>query len=67
MECGYCGLEFEEAESRHHCEACLVSAGCRFVRCPRCGYENPEETGLVRWIRSWRNRRREAREASRLP
>lgn len=55
--CSYCGFEFEAAAARTACAGCFKSGGCRGVRCPRCGYDMPEEIGLIRWIRTWRERR----------
>ena len=57
MRCTFCGHEFDAAAGRTHCEACLWSSGCRGVRCPRCGYEMPEELSLVKWFRNWRQKR----------
>ncbi len=39
--CGYCGRAFEENRAQPTCQACPLSHGCRAIRCPHCGYENP--------------------------
>ena len=51
MICAFCGHAFQEAPAREQCRNCALFAGCRKVRCPRCGYESPEEPGLVKWLR----------------
>ena len=50
MNCSFCGLEFEEISARHQCQGCLLAGGCRSIRCPRCGYEMPEEPKLPEWL-----------------
>lgn len=58
--CGYCGHRFDAEAGRQSCHACaLVGGGCRSLRCPRCGYENPEEPRFLARLRSWFARRRE--------
>lgn len=59
MTCSFCQAEFDEALSRSHCEGCarLGGAGCRSVRCPRCGYEMPEPLKLTKIFEAWRKRR----------
>jgi hypothetical protein len=49
--CSLCGLRFSEpAESE--CGRCaLRPASCGLVRCPRCGFEIPNESRLVGWLR----------------
>ena len=39
--CGYCGQRFREDRGQPVCRRCPLASGCHFVRCPRCGYENP--------------------------
>ena len=46
--CGFCGKEFLEDRGQAACGACLFSGGCRWIRCPHCGYENPE---TPEWLR----------------
>ena len=54
LTCGLCGRRFVEDRGQRACRACPLSAGCRFVRCPACGYENPVEP---EWLaRLWRRR-----------
>lgn len=56
MNCSYCGLDFDETCARHQCQGCLVASGCRSVRCPRCGYEMPEEIQFFGRVREWKER-----------
>jgi hypothetical protein len=51
--CGLCGRPFAEDRGQAACGACPLHAGCRFVRCPRCGYENPVEPPWLRTLRQW--------------
>jgi hypothetical protein len=39
--CGFCGHHFTTAESAEGCARCSLfgAGGCRFIRCPKCGYE----------------------------
>lgn len=57
MKCAFCDFEFDEASAVKACQACSMFGGCQKVRCPKCGYESPRETRMVRWIRSWGRRR----------
>jgi hypothetical protein len=55
VSCGFCGHRFTAAEGRQHCAACslLGTGGCTSLRCPRCGYENPEEPRWLSKLRGW--------------
>jgi len=55
MRCSFCGCEFDEEEGAKTCGACAAFGGCRMVMCPRCGYEMPQESSLIKLIRRWRN------------
>ncbi len=55
--CSLCRFEFTEAEGLALCGKCALLGGCRFIRCPRCGYEMPRTPGLVKWVRGWAARR----------
>jgi Fe2+ transport system protein FeoA len=63
MKCSFCGFVFEESGARHQCQGCLLAGGCRSVRCPRCGYEMPEEIKIIKRIQEWRERMRTRRSA----
>jgi len=64
MTCAYCHTEFDESTSRLACSACGVSEGCQRLRCPKCGYDTPEEPAFVKKLRAWwRGRSRRAGEA----
>lgn len=51
--CGFCGTAFVEDTGQPTCEACPLSKACGFVRCPRCGYENPRPPKWISTIRKW--------------
>jgi hypothetical protein len=51
--CGYCAREFVEDRGQTACGACPLTGGCRWVRCPHCGYENPETPGWMRRLGAW--------------
>jgi DNA-directed RNA polymerase subunit RPC12/RpoP len=51
MRCGFCGLEFDQEDGNVGCPHCPMAVACKMVKCPRCNYENPPETALVRRIR----------------
>jgi hypothetical protein len=53
MTCGMCARTFEEDRGQATCRACPLSSGCRFVRCPHCGYENPVEPAWLLRLRQW--------------
>lgn len=47
LECGLCGLSFHEDRGQPACAACPLARACRYVRCPRCGFENPVTPGWM--------------------
>ncbi|MCX7771992.1 MAG: hypothetical protein N2376_02635 [Clostridia bacterium] len=51
MECSFCGLSFEESESRPSCAGCPMHKVCNKVKCPRCGYEMQKEPALIKFLR----------------
>jgi hypothetical protein len=51
-----CGNQFEAAEAQSACSGCPLVPGCHLLRCPRCGYEMPPESKLVKWLRERRQR-----------
>lgn len=54
--CGFCGVEFEEDRGQPACQSCplaAVTGGCRSIRCPHCGYENPSTPDWVERLASW--------------
>ena len=51
--CGYCRERFEEDRAQPTCGACPLSNGCKFVRCPHCGYENPCTPEWITRLRGW--------------
>lgn len=53
MTCGLCGRTFGEDRHQAACQQCPLSTGCKFVRCPHCGYDNPVEPGWIRRFKAW--------------
>jgi hypothetical protein len=48
--CPLCSAEFD-AEGQGCRPSCPMSAGCRVLCCPACGYSFPQETGLAGGLR----------------
>jgi len=46
--CGLCGHAFTHGDQA--CGSCALGAGCELVKCPRCGYQFPRESQLLRWF-----------------
>lgn len=51
MKCSLCGLEFDEDKAHRACGDCLLTKGCRLIRCPNCGFETPPEP---KWAKRFR-------------
>jgi hypothetical protein len=51
--CGYCGRNFAEDQGQPTCASCPLRGGCRFLRCPHCGYENPATPPWLDRLRNW--------------
>ena len=51
MRCPFCAKTFESAKAQMACRNCAMFGGCRKVKCPHCGYEMPQEPGLIGWLR----------------
>src|SRR5437660_11197929 len=66
VRCSMCAFEFAETSSQGSCGKCALFSGCRYIRCPRCGYEMPRTPGLVKMVRRW-VALRSARRAQELP
>lgn len=70
VRCTFCNYEFTEEEARADCGKCALFGGCRFLRCPRCGFEMPQTPGMIKAIKGWlakRRRRAEVQPASEFP
>ena len=66
MTCGFCGAEIDESKARHACASCpMKKKGCVRVKCPRCGYENPETPALFKRLAQWRRNRADKRDHDR--
>lgn len=62
MKCSFCSFVFDAGGARQQCQGCLLAGtGCRSVRCPRCGYEMPEEIGIAQRFREWKDKVRRSR------
>jgi hypothetical protein len=48
-----CRRPFAEDRGQSACHACPLHDGCRFVRCPHCGFENPVEPPWLLTLRKW--------------
>ncbi|HUH11569.1 MAG TPA: hypothetical protein VMK65_00610 [Longimicrobiales bacterium] len=56
MTCGFCAVQFEEDRGQPTCRSCPLAAvhdGCRAVRCPHCGYENPAMPPWLDRMKQW--------------
>jgi len=51
--CAYCGRTFAEDQGQPACASCPLKGGCRFLRCPHCGYENPCAPSWVERLKAW--------------
>jgi hypothetical protein len=59
MICQFCGIEFPEEVKNKECSMCLLANGCKFVKCPNCGYEIPAESKSVKKLFNWRKNKNE--------
>lgn len=50
IKCSFCGHYFFKEEALTSCNGCPFKAACNKTKCPRCGYEMPQETGLIKWL-----------------
>lgn len=57
MRCGFCNHQFTEEDAEASCSRCALFGGCRFLRCPSCGYEMPRTPGLLKILQRWAARR----------
>lgn len=53
LTCAYCGSAFSEDRGQPACAGCPLRGGCRYIRCPHCGYENPAAPGWVTRLQQW--------------
>ncbi|MFQ6105597.1 MAG: hypothetical protein ACE5NL_00815 [Candidatus Hydrothermarchaeaceae archaeon] len=49
MRCQLCGYEFRKNEKK--CRTCPMGE-CSMVCCPNCGYQFPEESKVINFIRN---------------
>ncbi len=49
MKCGFCGHELTEEGIEKACKGCSAFGGCRLVKCPNCGYEQPQQP---KWLKA---------------
>ncbi|MCS7064818.1 MAG: hypothetical protein NZL85_00940 [Fimbriimonadales bacterium] len=58
--CAFCGRELTQEGIERACKGCGAFGGCRLVKCPSCGYEQPQEPLWLRKLIEWvRHRRQE--------
>ncbi len=51
VQCTVCGLKFTQG-ARAVCPHCpLQHAGCCFVKCPNCGFDIPQKSRILEWLR----------------
>ncbi len=51
MICGNCGRSFTARQGEFACHGCGHFGGCHLVKCPHCGYEQPQEPVWVAKLR----------------
>lgn len=52
--CGYCDKYFSEP-SNSGCGSCSHSSGCKKIKCPYCGYDNPPASEMPSWLKKIRS------------
>ena len=57
MKCSFCLREFDDQQATDACQGCPSGGGCHNVKCPYCGYESPQEPGLVKAIKKLFNKK----------
>jgi len=50
VNCPFCGKKFAEADAQKACRACSLFGGCKKIKCPYCGYEQPPEPAFLKKI-----------------
>ena len=58
MRCSFCGHELTDDGIEKACRGCAAFGGCRLVKCPICGYEQPQEPRWIRNLVNWAKRKR---------
>lgn len=48
--CGYCDKYFSQP-GEAGCGSCSHSIGCKKVKCPYCGYDNPPVEEMPAWFK----------------
>jgi len=51
--CNFCGHSFNETDSISACKGCPMSKSCNKHKCPNCGFEVPQEPGIIKLLRKW--------------
>jgi hypothetical protein len=62
--CSFCGLELTDEKIEKACQGCGAFGGCRLVRCPRCGYEQPQEPAWLKKVLTWAKSRKQPAKAT---
>jgi len=50
MKCPLCGCEFSESATTQ-CRRCPLHGDCQLVCCPNCGYQWPQDSRVVSWLK----------------
>lgn len=58
-QCSFCGLELTQENIEKACKGCGAFGGCRLVKCPRCGYEQPQEPAWLKSLLGWAKSRKQ--------
>ncbi|CUU36300.1 hypothetical protein DCOP10_116332 [Armatimonadetes bacterium DC] len=61
MTCGMCGREMTDEGIQKACRGCAAFGGCRLVKCPYCGYEQPQQPGWLKWLVEIAKRKQETK------
>lgn len=61
--CCFCGLELTGEKIEKACRGCSAFGGCRLIKCPRCGYEQPQEPAWLKKVLAWAKSRKQPAKA----
>jgi len=55
--CAFCGQELTQEGIEKACRGCGAFGGCHLIKCPACGYEQPQEPRWLQKLVAWVRRR----------
>jgi ferrous iron transport protein A len=55
--CAFCGHELTQEGIEKACRGCGAFGGCHLIKCPACGYEQPQEPRWLQKLAAWARRR----------